>query len=251
VGSINSSNQNGASVGYTYDDLNRLGTVVDNRLSGNNTTTYAYDPASNLATATYPNGVQGTLTYDTLNRLTGFATQNSGYTYQRGPTGNLTSATESNGRTVNWSYDDIYRLTNEVIASDPSHVNGSVAYGLDPVGNRLSDTSSLAGVNSGSFGYNSDDELNSETYDNNGNTLSTGGKNFTYDPREPCHRQTSPVESDKLAGRNRISHRNEIPPSLQAISSTRQCSTGAGASPCRIAIDARRSGCDSGNGKPG
>jgi YD repeat-containing protein len=35
-----------------------------------NTTTYAYDPASNLATATYPNGVQVELTYDALNRLT-------------------------------------------------------------------------------------------------------------------------------------------------------------------------------------
>ena len=57
VASIASSNTNGISVSYTYDDLNRLSTVVDNRLSGNNTTTYTYDPASNLATATYPNGV--------------------------------------------------------------------------------------------------------------------------------------------------------------------------------------------------
>ena len=49
-----SSNTNGAAVSYSYDDLNRLSTVVDNRLSGNNTTNYSYDPASNLATATYP-----------------------------------------------------------------------------------------------------------------------------------------------------------------------------------------------------
>jgi hypothetical protein len=34
------------------------------------------------------------MTYDALNRITGLATQNSGYIYQRGPTGNLTSATE-------------------------------------------------------------------------------------------------------------------------------------------------------------
>jgi len=56
-----------------------------------------------------------------------------------------------------------------------------VGYQLDPVGNRTSDTSSLAGINSGSFGYNADDEVNTETYDANGNTLFTGGKNFTYD----------------------------------------------------------------------
>jgi RHS repeat-associated protein len=181
VASIQSSNANGASVAYSYDDLNRLSTVVDNRLSGNNTTTYAYDPASNLSTATYPNGVQSVMTYDALNRISGLATQNSGYIYQRGPTGNLTSATELNGRTVNWSFDAIYRLTNEAITSDPNQVNGSVGYQLDPVGNRTSDTSSLSGINSSSFGYNADDEVNTETYDANGNTLFTGGKNFTYD----------------------------------------------------------------------
>jgi hypothetical protein len=30
-------------------------------------------------------------------------------------------------------------------------------------------------------GYNADDELSTETYDNNGNTLMTGGKSFTYE----------------------------------------------------------------------
>ena len=181
VETIASSNANGASVAYTYDDLNRLGTVVDNSLPGNNTTSYAYDPASNLSTATYPNGLQSAMTYDALNRITGLATQNSGYLYQRGATGNLTSATELNGRAINWTYDGIYRLTNEAVSADTDNVNGSVAYSLDPVGNRLSDTSSLAGINSGSFGYNADDEVNTETYDANGNTLFTGGKNFTYD----------------------------------------------------------------------
>jgi RHS repeat-associated protein len=181
VETIVSSNPNGASVAYTYDDLNRLSTVADNRLPGNNTTTYTYDPASNLATATYPNGLQSTFTYDPLNRLTAMATPVSSYSYTLGPTGNRTAGTEGTGRTLNWSYDGIYRLTNEAVSADPDTVNGSIAYGLDPVGNRLSKTSSVTGVNSGSFGYNADDEVSSETYDNNGNTLSTGGKTFAYD----------------------------------------------------------------------
>ena len=186
VTSIQSSNANGASVSYTYDDLNRLSTVVDHRLPGQNTTTYTYDPASNLATAAYPNGVQSIMTYDALNRITGLAASSSaaevsGYTYQRGPTGNLTSATELNGRTVNWSFDGVCRLTSEAVSSDPSKINGNVAYGLDPVGNRLSDTSSNPDVPSGSYGYNADDEVTSETYDANGNVLSTGGRAFTYD----------------------------------------------------------------------
>jgi YD repeat-containing protein len=63
VASIQSSNANGANVGYSYDELNRLSTVVDNRLTGNNTTSYAYDPANNLTTATYPTAGKN-FTYD-------------------------------------------------------------------------------------------------------------------------------------------------------------------------------------------
>jgi RHS repeat-associated protein len=181
VASIASLNSNGASVSYTYDDLDRLSTVTDNRLSGPNTTTYSYDSANNVATVNYPNGVQSTFSYDTQNRVTGLTSQVSGYTYHRGATGNLTSATESTGRTVSWSYDGIYRLTNETISLAPSGHNGSVGYGLDPVGNRLSDTSTLSGINSGTFGYNADDELSSESYDQNGNTTYTDSKSFTYD----------------------------------------------------------------------
>jgi RHS repeat-associated protein len=181
VESITSSSAGGASVSYTYDDLNRLSTVVDNRLPGNNTTTYTYDPASNVANATYPNGLQSTFSYDTLNRLTAMNGGTASYSYQLGPTGNRTQATEPNGRTLNWSYDGIYRLTNEQITNDPQQNDGSVSYGLDPVGNRLSANSTLSAVNSGSFGYNADDEVSTETYDANGNVLATGGKNFTYD----------------------------------------------------------------------
>ena len=127
---------------------------------------------------TYPNGLQSQFTYDDLNRLT----KMNGYQYQRGPTGNRTGANEPSGRTLGWQYDGIYRLTQETISSDPHSVNGSVSYGLDPVGNRLSQTSSLAGIGSGSYTYDADDRmLATETYDNNGNTLVTGARTFTYD----------------------------------------------------------------------
>ena len=43
VASIASSNSNGASVAYAYDDLNRLSTVVDNRLHGNLGSTLHFD----------------------------------------------------------------------------------------------------------------------------------------------------------------------------------------------------------------
>jgi RHS repeat-associated protein len=183
VASINSSNSRGVSVAYTYDDVNRLSTVVDNGLQGNNTTTYAYDAANNVATATLPNGVQSLYSYDALNRVSTVASQNAGYAYVLGPTGNRTGATELNGRTLSWSYDGINRLTNETISGDPaSDNNGSATYGLDPVGNRLSSNSSLSAVSSGSFGYNADDQISSENYDANGNTIrDANGNAFTFD----------------------------------------------------------------------
>jgi RHS repeat-associated protein len=177
-----SSNPNGASVSYTYDQLNRLSTVVDNRLSsGQNTTSYAYDPASNLATVTYPNSLQSTFSYDTLNRLTATSSPVFNYGYQPGPTGNWQSATEQSGRTLNWNYDGIYRLTNEVITNDPNSKNGTVGYGLDPVGNRLTQSATLPGISSRTFAFDANDRLSTETYDNNGNVLVSGGRSFKYD----------------------------------------------------------------------
>jgi RHS repeat-associated protein len=182
LASISSNHGNGILVSLTYDSLNRLSTVVDNRLpSGVNTTTYAYDPANNVVTETTRNGLQTTFSYDSLNRTTGMNSSVSSYSYQLGATGNRTGATESNGRTLTWNYDGIYRLTNETIDNDQSGNNGTASYGLDPVGNRLSLTSTLTGLEAGSFGYNTDDEMSSETYDANGNALTMSGKSFVYD----------------------------------------------------------------------
>jgi RHS repeat-associated protein len=182
IASMSSSNANGVSVAYTYDDLNRLNTVADNRLPvGQNTTTYSYGPTSNMATATYPNGLQATFTYDDLNRITALNATKASYNYTLSPTGNRQSAVESSGRKLNWSYDSLYRLTNETISLDPHSKNGSVGYGLDPVGNRLNQTSTLPGISAGSFTYDPDDRLSTETFDNNGNTLVSGASTFAYD----------------------------------------------------------------------
>ena len=173
------------SVNYTWDSLNRLSTVTDNRLTGtSNTTTYTYDTANNVVKMAYPNGVQATLNYDTLNRLTSLTTPNSGYLYQLGPTGTRSNVTELTGRSINWSYDGIYRLTGETISNAPSKVNGSVAYGLDPVGNRLLANSTIAGINSGALSFNPDDQELIESYDADGNVTATGGKSFAYDSED-------------------------------------------------------------------
>lgn len=179
---LKSSNTDGISDTYTYDALNRLNTVVDS--SGQ--TTYGYDVVGNLQSYTYPNGVVTSYSYDQLNRLkqmgsTAQSTPISSYTYTLGPAGNRTSVAELSGRTVNYGYDSLYRLTSEAITADPHSKNGTVAYTYDSVGNRQQMSSTLSAVPGGLFNYNANDQLTIDTYDNDGNTVASGGVQNTYD----------------------------------------------------------------------
>src|SRR5579884_127550 len=192
VKTIASSNANGASMSYSYDALNRLATVVD----AAGTTNYAYDPAGNLQSFTYPNGVSHSYTYDALNRLTnlsvscgtgapncgpGGAGNAFGYAYTLGAAGNRTKVTELSGRTVQYGYDDLYRLTSEMIAGATSQ-NGTIGYTYDAVGNRKQITSTVAAIpTSGTLNYDANDRTATDTYDNDGNTIGSGGISNTYD----------------------------------------------------------------------
>jgi RHS repeat-associated protein len=182
--STDSSNANGVSVDYAYDTLNRLSTVDDTRLT-NGVTTYTYDNVGNLESYLYPNGVQSQYTYNTLNRLTNLtiskAATLASFAYTLGAAGNRTSVTDLNGRTASYSYDPLYRLTNETITGDPTGINGSIGYTYDPVGNRKTRASTVAGVVNQTFTYDANDRLNTDTYDPNGNTTSSDGKTYNYD----------------------------------------------------------------------
>jgi RHS repeat-associated protein len=184
---VRSSNANGVSVDYAYDELNRLKTVKDNRILLNGgVTTYNYDPVGNLDSYLYPNGVTTSYNYNSLNRLTSMntaagATTQSSYSYTLGPAGNRTAVSELGGRTVTYIYDDLYRLKSETIANDPHGINGAVSYDYDPVGNRLSRTSTVTGVPAQSSTFDANDRLNSDSYDANGNTTSSNSNTYAYD----------------------------------------------------------------------
>jgi RHS repeat-associated protein len=186
-----SSNTNGASLTYTYDVLNRLANVTDNRWvaqgGASGLTTYTYDAVGNLANYTDPNAVQTSYTYDTLNRLTQMGSAKTGTTlsnfaYTLGLAGNRTALTESTSRAVNYGYDNVYKLTSEAVTNDPASHNGTVNYtSYDAVGNRLAMTSTLSGVPGGTFSYDTNDRLTTDTYNANGNTVSSAGIANTYD----------------------------------------------------------------------
>jgi YD repeat-containing protein len=138
--SMRSNHTNGITVTYSYDELDRLSTVVDNRLSaGANTTTYVYSPTSTLKSTTLPNGVVTSYGYNSLDRLTSLVTKKNtttlaSYTYTLGSAGNRNQVAELGGRTVTYTYDNAYRLLSETISGGSP--NSTISYGYDAVGNR-------------------------------------------------------------------------------------------------------------------
>jgi RHS repeat-associated protein len=181
---LRSSNANGVSVDYSYDVLDRLSSVTDNRF-GATPTTYNYDANGNLTGVRYPNNVQTTYTYNTLNRLTQMgsvksATSLASYAYSLDATGRRLSVAEQGGRKVTYTYDALYRLTGETVTGDAAS-NGAVNYTYDAVGNRLSRVSSIPGVDSRTSTYDANDRLNSDLYDANGNTTNSNGVDYRYD----------------------------------------------------------------------
>jgi RHS repeat-associated protein len=178
---IVSSDPNGVNLGYEYDALSRL-SAVDDAKSGQ--TVYNYDEIGNLKNYIYPNLVNSEYQYDSLNRLTNLAsgqllTPIANYAYTVGPAGNRLTASETIirdplnpvPRTINriYTYDNIYRLTGETINGAPA--SGTASYGYDPVGNRLTRNSTLPTLLFQNFSFDANDRLNTDTYDNNGNTL--------------------------------------------------------------------------------
>jgi RHS repeat-associated protein len=135
----------------------------------------------------YPNGVSHAFQHDNRDRtvqlnVNGPSGAITSYQQTFSYSGRKLSATELSGRAANYTYDSIYRLTNETISGDATaSVNGMLTYALDPVGNRQSLTSSITALAGQSFTYDADDRLTTDTYDANGNTLTSAGTTYTYD----------------------------------------------------------------------
>lgn len=75
-----------------------------------------------------------------------------------------------------------YRLTTETISGDSSATpqDGTISYSYDAVGNRTQMTSTVPAIPAGLFQHANDQPQGSDTYDANGNTVSSGGISATY-----------------------------------------------------------------------
>jgi uncharacterized protein RhaS with RHS repeats len=117
AGNRTSTTTSSSTVFYTFDERNRLDTVIQNGLV---LADYDYDANSRLITTSFGNGTQEIRQYDVLNRLTYLENHKgdtilSSYAYTLDKVGNRTKVVENDSRTVDYSYDNLYRLTKEQI----------------------------------------------------------------------------------------------------------------------------------------
>lgn len=87
---------------------------------------------------------------------------------------------ELSGRTETYEYNDANQLVSQTIGGAAANQNGTVGYVLDAVGNRLQRNSTVGAIPSTNNSFNSRDQLNTDSYDQNGNTSALDGKTFTY-----------------------------------------------------------------------
>ena len=73
-------------------------------------------------------------------------------------------------------------MKSETVTADPGNNNGAESYTYDAVGNRKTLSSTIPSLTGSlSYTYDSNDRLTTDTYDNAGNTISSGGTASTYD----------------------------------------------------------------------
>lgn len=157
---------------YAYDGLGNTTQRVDTA----GTSTYTYDDASRLKTATDPvTGRTWTYGYDNADRLT--------------------SQTSANpGNTQSYTYDAVDRLTSHTLKNSGGTQLSKIAYDWDKDDNLVTKTTSgTAGTGVNTYGYDHFGRLTSWTapdgkatayeWDDAGNRTKAGDKTFVYDER--------------------------------------------------------------------
>jgi len=155
---------------YTYDELNRLTSITNNK---GLTTTFTYDALGRRTSMMHANGVETTYSYDAASQLLSLVHELSttttiinSFTYTYDKVGNRKTKADNNG-TANYTYDALNRL---ITATNPLPSNPLESFTYDEVGNRVD--SNQNGLST----FNDANQLEGDanfpyTYDNNGNQI--------------------------------------------------------------------------------
>jgi RHS repeat-associated protein len=180
---------------YTYDALNRLTSITNNK---GQTTSFGYDALGRRNSMTHANGVVSSYSYDDASQLLNLVHQRGAtninsfaYTYDR--VGNRKSKSDNNG-TTSYAYDVLNRLTQ---AANPLPANPLETFDYDSVGNRNNSNQNGPSI------FNQANQLLEDAnftyqYDNSGNqirkTEKLGGvfTEFEYDAENRLVRVASP-----------------------------------------------------------
>jgi RHS repeat-associated protein len=164
---IQRTDYNGVSTTYSYDNLNRLTTIV----YPTRTVTYGYDPLNNLTRAINENGTIY-INYDNRYRVSSVSDPFFyGISYNYDTTGNRTWLRVNGATYATYTYDAVNRLTN---LADSGGLNFTYSYNA---ANRLTSRTAPNGVIS-SYAYDALDRLTSLMHTAGATTLS--GNIYTY-----------------------------------------------------------------------
>ncbi len=223
VGNLHLYTDRGGSIGYDYDNANRL-LKVEDPPNTSTPTVYGYNPANERTSISYPNGTGEVFGYDKAGHVTsavGGIMNNQGqittaylnFTYvytlptsPPTPTQLLQSVTlldpigHTNTFTRNYSYDSMNRLTNAEVFNSGNQEVQDWGYSYDKAGNRKT-ASVLYPSTTTNYNYNGAEELTSTVqgsntvnyyYDGNGNlTSSTDGYSYSYNAKN----QTTAIDA--------------------------------------------------------
>ncbi|MCI0720192.1 MAG: hypothetical protein L0338_14665 [Acidobacteria bacterium] len=184
----------GRVVNYAYDSVGRLTSVS----SGGTTyaSGFAYNPAGQVTSFNYGNGVRGVFDYsperllltslrytkqDTILLLLSY-----GYTQNGGNNGQMTSITDAmqSGRTVNYTYDALGRLATALTQGSASYPQWGLSWTYDRYSNRTAQTVTAGTAPSNSLTVNPINNRITGTgfgYDASGNMTQDGLNTYTYE----------------------------------------------------------------------
>lgn len=175
-GNVTSQSGAGSTLGYTYDELNRIETATGH-YGNTNTIGYTYDKVGNIKTMVYPGNKTVSYNYNAANRMDDVTDWlgNTTYYVTRNISGQIKNVTLGNNTRIVKNYDAAGRLislTNKKSTGAPisSHTN----MGLDKVGNIKSATIDLPLTPQVEIGK-------VQTYDNNNRIVTSGGDSYSHD----------------------------------------------------------------------